>query len=157
MAKNNLVKVLSIQTLSKLNISRPIWYRGGLVCSELLLDCSFAKTYCIRNNMVPRHDSNVKLLLRTELFYPLNYGGYSPDKLFRVGINLSGLFSWTLYLFSFVSVICSLGLREVFMNSFIAKQFRVTEPVSNFLFCLTYFSWCMDYIWYALTTSLAWA
>ena len=26
-------------------------------------------------NWCPRHDSNVKLLLRTELFYPLNYGG----------------------------------------------------------------------------------
>ena len=34
----------------------------------------------VRSDLVPHHDSNVELLLRTELFYPLNYGGKEGTK-----------------------------------------------------------------------------
>ena len=34
-------------------------------------------SWAVFENLIwcPHHDSNVELLLRTELFYPLNYGG----------------------------------------------------------------------------------
>jgi len=44
--------------------------RPGLIhCARASITDKVSDSWC------PRHDSNVKLLLRTELFYPLNYGG----------------------------------------------------------------------------------
>ncbi len=36
---------------------------------------SMGKNASMKVNWCPHHDSNVEHFLRTELFYPLNYGG----------------------------------------------------------------------------------
>jgi hypothetical protein len=40
-----------------------------MYCIKKILTLDVVDLWC------PHHDSNVELLLRTELFYPLNYGG----------------------------------------------------------------------------------
>lgn len=82
------------------------YHKTGIVSTLRRLLCDWC----------PHHDSNVELLLRTELFYPLNYGG------------ICGLCSSPLrYLLLNFFQMC-----KVAVSWFIVHHFTFAEPVSNF-------------------------
>lgn len=81
--------------------------------------CKILRFWC------PHPDSNGDLLLRTELFYPLNYGGIRRQKPAICEHNAHARLFFA-----------ALSLRIVGMGWLVIKQFCFTEPVSDLELCL---------------------